>query len=260
MQCSETRELIQLYLDNELDARATLRVQQHLESCRGCERIMEDLSALDRLLKKGALEDKTATDALRTRILAQIKAGERRPGPNFSGWFSSKFAWKRLALVAATGMVVALLVTRGDWLPPLSMSVYAAAAEDHSDHCSVAIVGVLTSDRSELERLAIRFTPFGALPDLSSFGYQRLRGRVCVMHDHEFLHLVFYDRRQTPLSIFLRPHATGLIHGSGGLFVEQDHRVAARVEAGVDILAVSSVDEHRTASITQAVALQLKRP
>ena len=260
MQCSETRELIQLYLDNELDAQATLRVQQHLESCRGCERIMEDLSALDGLLKKGALEDETAADALRTRIVVQIKAGERRPGAGFSGMLSSQFAWKRLAAVVAIGVVVALLATRGGWLPSLSKSVYAAAAEDHSDHCSVAVVGVLTSDRTELERLAVRFTAFGRLPDLSSFGYQRPRGRACVMHDHEFLHLVFYDRRQTPLSIFLRPHATGVIHGSGGLFVEQDHRVAARVEAGFDILAVSSLDEHRTVAITQAVALQLKEP
>jgi len=38
MNCGETKELIQLYLDNELDARSALAVQQYLDSCPPCSR------------------------------------------------------------------------------------------------------------------------------------------------------------------------------------------------------------------------------
>ena len=41
MRCHEARNLLGPYLDSELDAKASLEVAQHLESCEDCARVFD---------------------------------------------------------------------------------------------------------------------------------------------------------------------------------------------------------------------------
>jgi anti-sigma factor RsiW len=71
MKCAEVRKFVRLYLDSELDAKYSLEVEQHLESCAECAGLFEAEKKFDerlgRFLRRGQ-----ATRALWENVEAQI--------------------------------------------------------------------------------------------------------------------------------------------------------------------------------------------
>jgi predicted anti-sigma-YlaC factor YlaD len=51
MDCENIKELLPLYLNNELDDQQFKEVQKHLDSCSGCRSELDDIQELDTLLK-----------------------------------------------------------------------------------------------------------------------------------------------------------------------------------------------------------------
>jgi len=252
MSCREVKEIIQLYMDNELDARSTLEVQRHIESCPGCSHLLETYLKQDQALKQSARSEMIDSNRVRENILAAIAKETRRPK---IGWLLP--AWKRVAVIAILAVSATFLFFQSGWLLDIKESVYAAVAADHADHCSIeAVMGAIT-DSQELNRLAAAYGKMGATPDLSRFGYVNPRGRTCKVDGIEFLHLVYYNQDKQPLSLFVRPHASDLIANELTVIQKDNYEVASISRSGVDLLIVSSLDEKLAEEITRAVAAQL---
>src|SRR5215510_5883518 len=249
MNCDEAKELVQLYLDRELDARGALDVQRHLGTCSQCSRLLDMLMEQDQLLRHAACSEGANSRAVHDNILGAI----RRHSPTAGNRWIVLPLWKRVAAVAAVIIIVALLLL-GRLLLPGTADVYAAVASDHADHCSVdSVMGAIT-DSEKLAGLSVTYGGINAPPDLSAFGYREPRGRVCKVNAAEFLHLVYYSAQWPPLSLFVRPHSPNLIADGLTSSTSKGYEVVSVSESGVDVLIVSSLDNKQTSAIARAVA------
>ena len=52
MRCEDIREIISLYIDNELNEEESKEIEKHLKSCEECNREYEDLLTIKRLLSE----------------------------------------------------------------------------------------------------------------------------------------------------------------------------------------------------------------
>src|SRR5436190_2771605 len=106
MDCTQTREYLQCYVDGELDPVTTRTVDQHLHGCSACMGVYRQLNALRSSIVEGAPYH-AAPDRLRERIRAQLNAAPEtvrtRTGASFWRWFQLG------AVVAATAVMTWLL-------------------------------------------------------------------------------------------------------------------------------------------------------
>jgi anti-sigma factor RsiW len=261
MNCGETRDLIHLYMDNELDARSTLAVQQHLDSCSACSRQLDALLVQDQTLKQAARAEIVDSARVRAEILNAIaqETQEEKTRRTTNRVPSRRFkmaAWQRIAAVAVLALAATLLALRGGLMPRVN-AVYAAVVADHAAHCSADVMMGDVADPDELRRLVTTSAKVKAVPDLSAFGYGNPRGRACKVNGVEFLHLVYYHASQPPISLFLRPHDSILIAERLTTLHSGSFNVASVSQAGVDLLVVSSLTEEQTSSITRDIASRL---
>ncbi|MGE0129005.1 MAG: anti-sigma factor [Blastocatellales bacterium] len=262
MNCGETKELIQLYMDNELDARSTLAVQRHLDSCSACSRQLDTLLLQDRTLKQAARAEIVDSARVRAAILGAIAQETQAEAPRRTrNWIPARWlkmtAWQRLAAVAVLVLVATFLALRVGWMPGVNEAVYAAVAADHAAHCSPDVMMGAVIDPGELRQLVTTSVKVKAVPDLSAFGYGDPRGRVCKVSEVEFLHLVYYHASLPPISLFLRPHNSNLITERLTALHSGSFNVVSVSQTGVDLLIVSSLSEEQTSSITRAIASRL---
>ena len=207
MNCGEVRDLIQLYLDDELDTRSTLSVQQHLEGCPSCAGAFETFLQQDQLLQRAARAETIDSSRVRANILAALQPPPSMSAPSTAApastglWQKTLQAlqygwrmptWPRFAVTVALVLVMVVAALRFDWMPGVNEAVYAAAAADHAAHCAANMMmeGDIT-DTAELNRLAAAFAHVRAVPDLAAFGYGSPRGRLCKVNETEFMHIVY---------------------------------------------------------------------
>ena len=111
MKCPEARELVRLYLDSELDAKATQEVGQHLEVCAECAELF------------------AAEEGIESRVVDVLRRGRR----SASVWESveaqikpaRRFAGLKLRWAVAGGVALALVATVVVWrvTRPLDLAV-----------------------------------------------------------------------------------------------------------------------------------------
>lgn len=166
--------------------------------------------------------------------------------------------WSRVVAVALIAIVAALLLLRMGLLPGSNQSVYAAVISDHADHCSIDnLMGAIT-DSDELAKLIALYGNMKVMPDLSAFGFGESRGRVCKVDGVEFLHLIFYNREQQPVSLFLRPRSSQMIAEELRVIHRDNYNAVSISRSGIELLVVSSLDDKQTSAIAQALAAQLE--
>ncbi|SPE59518.1 hypothetical protein SBV1_3280021 [Verrucomicrobia bacterium] len=119
MRCDEVQSLRGPYLDSELEATASLRIEQHLKSCPDCARLFDEEQRLEAWLKTGMNQgQRTASLWERTEqaVLEAERASFRRqpasrvvqpglvaravlalPERLWAGWRDSRRVWSALA-------------------------------------------------------------------------------------------------------------------------------------------------------------------
>jgi anti-sigma factor RsiW len=146
MKCPEARKFVQPYLDSELDAKTSLEVEQHLESCAECAGLFEAEEKFDARLST-ALREGERTPALWQRIETQVRA--RDASIRFNASTLQRFnAFKRLWPFAAAASAIVLIAALA-WLKTRPLDLASAV-----EHCHSAYVHQLTTPE---------FT--GAVPD-----------------------------------------------------------------------------------------------
>lgn len=252
MRCDEAKNLIQLYMDNELDPCNTLEVQRHLENCPPCSHLLETFMLQDRLLSEAARSERINSDHLRRQILDAIR--DQKPK---SGWLSG---WRRAAAIIILIGIGSLIALRT--ILPADGDVYAAAISDHRS-CSKR-TDMTLAQGEKLDQLIGSLVDLKGAPDLSAFGYTWLRGRSCKLYckvkkaEAQFLHLVFYGPGREPLSVFLARHPSKLVDGEAKLLLRDNSNVALIPGPKVDLIVVSPLDREQTSSIVRAITEQLQ--
>jgi anti-sigma factor RsiW len=137
MKCAEVRKLARLYLDSELDARTSLEVEQHLESCAECAGLFEAEEKFDERLGK-ALGKGERTAALWNGIEARIETTPAATCFKASTLQRSTIFKRRWSFAAAASLILLAAVLFWSRTRPLDL---AAAVE----HCHSAYVHQLTT-------------------------------------------------------------------------------------------------------------------
>ncbi|MEP6540120.1 MAG: zf-HC2 domain-containing protein [Bryobacteraceae bacterium] len=173
MTCLEVEPLLGASLDDELDPRAALAIEQHLSSCDSCSKQYKNLEWLREEIGAAGLDFGTQADlkSLRASILRR----------NRKSWWDT--AWKNPAVfaAAAAGLIIALMVP--GIFPSRNSGVERQLVDNHvrslmADH----LVDVPSSDRHTVKpwfQGKLGFSP--AVPDLGADGFVLTGGRLDVV-------------------------------------------------------------------------------
>lgn len=261
MNCVDARELIQLYMDDELSSREALDVQHHIDSCSACASLLDYFTQQDEALRQFARSETLDNQALREQILKDILS-QRSATPVRPWWLqvSQSPVFRRIAAVLIVALVIGFFLLRGG--TPINPKVYADAVEDHADHCTLDKLDsfkVTVRDPVELDRLTTAYSKLAKLPDLSAFGYGNPRAVICTINSKRALHLIFQNPEQKPLSVFVRLHDQKMIADDLVTLAKGECEVASMSKDGTDLFVVTYLDERQTAAIAKAIAAQLQQ-
>ncbi|HEU4386473.1 MAG TPA: zf-HC2 domain-containing protein [Blastocatellia bacterium] len=245
MNCDEANDLIQLYMDNELDAQTTLRVRDHLDLCHGCSGLLDAYVRQDSLLREEAGREPVTSDRLRKSVIDTLERESARPGKQWRSLL------RAAAVVVVLGSVLVYLLMP-DILTP-GATVCALAASDHAGHCSLDARWKGITDEQELAVLARSYGLAAGVPDLSNFGFKQPCGRLCRLRDSNYLHIVYYATGQESLSLFARGSASAA--GDLDLILREQlgYRVVIATGSSREMLIVTSRDEKAATDIARTV-------
>ncbi len=251
MECREVKELIQIFMDNELATHETLVVQWHLEACARCTHELEAYIEQDRLWKECLGETTVDSRKLQENIYADLQSNRRVGGlPRLTRLPMARIA---AAIILAIGLAFFLTPYFSSWGTD---AVYAAAVSDHTEHCDAEMMGAALP-KAELDGLIKRYINQASAPDLSAFGYTVQRARPCTVDGFDFLHIVYYHQTATPISLFVRPQTAAerqrkeIITSKNGLRVVSVHL------AGAVLILVTSHSDNQTRLLAEAARAQL---
>jgi hypothetical protein len=262
MNCLEAKELIQLYMDNELDPRNTLGVQHHLETCPSCQSLLNYFIKQDQSLQTFAKSQRQDNGNLREAILQAIHQEPVSPPAEaeaartsfLKSWLQSP-SFRRVAAILVVIMTIAFFLLRGG----INEKVYADGILDHEHHCTLDRLSKAkaVSDPAQIDKLCAEYGRLDKVPDLSAFGFSNVRAKICPLDNIKFLHLIYQSDSQKPLSIFFRLHDKELIGDDLLMLKKQGYEIASLSKAGIDWVVISMLDEQQTAAITKHLSENL---
>ena len=241
--CAEQELLLNAYIDEELDAAHTAKLEAHVASCAGCREELERLRAAHQLIAKEDVRY-AAPEALRSRIGKSIQS-ERRSVPASGG----RLSWWAPAIGGAIAASVAMLLL----IIPYQQQ---GRLDDEliAGHVRSLQVQHLTDVQTSNEHLVrpwfngkIDFAP--PTPELTPQGFPLAGGRLDYLNGRTVAAIV-YKRRLHSINLFVWPAADGTKRR-----VQKDgYSVNEWSERGLRYAAVSDISPAELDQFRQAFA------
>jgi anti-sigma factor RsiW len=200
MTCKETRDVLNAYMDGELDSAGSLAVETHMRGCASCLGEVESLHALASAIENGSLRFK-APDHLKRKVQGAIRAANPAARSSFFYWrWASVLA--SLVLVAAVTWTVTTYWTRsaGETLlvnDIVSSHVRSMMANHVTDVASSNSHTVKPWFSGKLD-----YSP--PTKDFTEQGYRLIGGRLDYLDNRPVAALV-YQRSQHFINLFVWP-------------------------------------------------------
>jgi anti-sigma factor RsiW len=195
MTCRETKNLLNAYVDGELDSAGSLGVEKHVQGCASCLTDAENLHALASAIENGGLRF-TAPQRLKTNVQAALR--EANPAPT-----RSIFNWRWGSAVAAAVLIV---VVSMQWLKPSQETLVNEIVSSHvRSMMANHITDVASSDRHTVKPWfsgKLDYSP--PVKDLTDQGFRLLGGRLDYVDSRPVAALV-YQRSQHLINLFVWP-------------------------------------------------------
>jgi anti-sigma factor RsiW len=231
--CARTRELLDAYVDGELESAAVAELDGHLGGCPDCARLRDDRRALSAEIRAGAPYFR-APEHLRSAIGRALRPEPVRPrrAPAWTLWGAIA------GVAAAAGLVL------GVWLgrPPSDGPPHDAIVARHVASLApgATLVDVTSSDRHTIKPWFAGRTDFAPLvTDLSKEGFALVGGRLDRVADHAAA-VVVYRIRNHYVNLFMWRASTGAAEPVA-LEQARGFEVATWSAAGVRYTAISDV-------------------
>ena len=230
MNCEEITNLMDGYLDGELDPVTSQQIEQHLRGCRKCEEAYEVHTALTHAISRGApyykapielrqrihssLRDEVAHKPARTvRRGTQLLVTRKQPEPRTvlfgtpSNWFSLAGLGLAAAIIFAAIIVsnLAPVLRRPGADQFLATQLIASHVRSlMADH----LTDVASSDQHTVKPWLDAKLDFAApVVDLSGEGFPLIGGRLDYLDNHPAAALI-YQRRKHFVNLFIWPAAS----------------------------------------------------
>lgn len=220
MNCSETRELLDAYVDGELGLADRQALTQHVESCVACATLETRLHSLRTRLQANARRSAPAglEQQIQASLQASAVASERR---NQGWWLPATVA--ALLSAAVTATLVVMLITgptvENFELRELTAAHIRSLMENNLTH-------IASSDRHSVKPWfngKLDFAPL--VMDFKDAGFALQGGRLDYLHERSVAALV-YRRREHLINLFIwptpvAPSAAGSVHDYHGYHLLQ---------------------------------------
>ena len=217
MICHETQRLLDAYVDNELDLRGALEVEEHLARCPACaaeEKSMRELQATAR----ANLTRYPMPPELEARLRAVLHAEEAAtPSASTSvppqrATRPMRHAWRWAAALVPAAAAAALLIVAGPhlWPQPSEISVADAVVAAHvrsllANH----LTDVASSDQHTVKPWFQGKLDYSvSVRDWAGEGFPLVGGRLDYVEDTPAASLV-YKRAQHVVNLFVWPSKRG---------------------------------------------------
>jgi mycothiol system anti-sigma-R factor len=235
--CEEIKNLMDAYLDSELDPVTSQRVEQHLGDCPKCEQAYEVETAMAHAISQAAPYYK-APPELRERIQVSLREAigapasraataddsfpVRRPEAVRRGvFFEMPWNWLALAAAIAIAAIVASSFLPKLWQPGADQFLATQLIASHvrslmADH----LTDVASSDQHTVKPwLDVKLDFAAPVVDLSGDGFPLIGGRLDYLDNHSVAALV-YQRRKHFINLFIWP--TPPVDGKEQKIVERE--------------------------------------
>ncbi len=222
MNCEEIKNLMDAYLDGELDPVTSQKAEEHLRDCPKCEQAYEVETAMAHAISRAAPYYK-APPELRERIQVSLReaigapvsrAGTaadsfpvRRPEAVRRGvFFDMPWNWLALAAAIALAAIVASSFLPKPWQPGAEKFLATQLIASHvrslmADH----LTDVASSDQHTVKPwLDVKLDFAAPVVDLSGDGFPLIGGRLDYLDNHSVAALV-YQRRKHFINLFIWP-------------------------------------------------------
>ena len=222
MNCEEIKDLMDAYLDGELDPVTSQKVEQHLRGCRKCEEAYEVETAMAHAISQAVPYYKAPLElreriqvSLREAVGASTRRGAaaesslpvRRPEAVQRGVFFD-MPWNWLALAAAIALAA---IVASSFLPRLRQpgADHFLATQLIASHVRSLMANHLTdvasSDQHTVKPwLDVKLDFAAPVVDLSGDGFPLIGGRLDYLDNHSVAALV-YQRRKHFINLFIWP-------------------------------------------------------
>ena len=237
MSCEDALALLPAYIDGELDLVHSLEVEQHLEICATCARVLENQRTLRSAIQSGPLHYAPPAP-LKARIAAALRA---EAGPQRS---LTRARWPWIAIAAGV-LLAAFFFERwpiGSHPPQENL----LAQEILDSHLRSLLPGHLTdvpsSDRHTVKPWfngKLEYSP--PVEDFAAQGFPLAGGRLDAVSGQTVAVLI-YKRRQHTINVYVWP-GSGAADSPGGAAIErQGYHLMHWTQGGFHYWAASDVN------------------
>jgi anti-sigma factor RsiW len=205
MSCRETQDLLNPYVDGELDSAGSLGVERHIKGCASCLAYVENLRGLSAAIRKGGLRCGAPQ-----RLKRNVETAIRKANPETR---RANFGWRWAAAFAAVVLIIAATWTirKQDEESAEQTQVVNEIISSHvrslmANH----ITDVASSDSHTVKPWfsgKLDYSP--PATDLTDRGFRLVGGRLDYIGGRPVAAVV-YQRSQHWINLFVWPSSTGL--------------------------------------------------
>jgi anti-sigma factor RsiW len=200
MNCDHARQLLDAYVDGELDSTQKIDVETHLAGCPNCQKVAEQMANFSSFLR-AEMKVYKAPRELGSKIRNSVR---KQPEPRFAWSFSSG----RRLVCAALVLVLGFAFTWA-WLtlsPRKGQDLIAEAISNHARSLMVThLVDCRSSDQQTVRPWFNRKLDYSPpVVDLEQAGYILVGGRVDVLEKRPVAAIV-YQREKQIVNLFVWP-------------------------------------------------------
>ena len=236
MNCQEARNLMEPYLDGELDLVRSIEIEAHLKACQTCSPSYDGLRSLHSAVSDAALRFQPPA-ALRNRVRSSIRDEAKVLNR------SSLLSWRWLIPTMAGVALITVLSFLALQNRPSANDLLAQ--EIVSSHVRSLMEKHLTDVPSSDQHTVkpwfdgrLDFSP--PVKDLASAGYSLVGGRLDYIGNRPVAALV-YQHRQHYINVFVWPSA-GASDSSARALVRQGYNLINWTNSGMNYWATSDLN------------------
>jgi anti-sigma factor RsiW len=201
MLCEEAGQLLDIYIDRELDAAQVDAVEAHIAGCRACQKQQADALALRSLIREHAPRY-AAPERLRRRIRASMRPAPARGW--LGGWEPS--GWLQFGGTFAAAVLLSSLLTYYSLVPSRTDAIVDEVVATHVRALITnRMTDVASSDQHTVKPWfngKLDFSP--PVTDWARQGFPLVGGRLDYL-DGRPIAALLYRRRQHWISVFIWP-------------------------------------------------------
>ena len=247
MNCHEVRNLIDGYIDDELDLVSNLDIEQHVQTCPQCGRLYRNRQALQALVHTSALSYK-APAHLHKRIRSSLHQADQNGYP----WRKTAFALMGTAAVLLVALVTTWIIIKNVAAPAVDESVAQAVLDSHIRSLMVNhLVDVRSTDQHTVKPWfdgKLDFSP--VVIDLAPQGYPLIGGRLDYLDNRAVAALV-YQHETHVINLFTWPASSPAANSPVATVTRQGYHIMTWTRAGMVYWAVSDIEEGKLQTFVQ---------